>query len=331
MRLLAMSIPDEPDQLPAWLEQHLLGPHLGELVAELTAVHGPTTDSQTGLDEVLGQWRPRVVEGGVAALPEEVLRRLLRQPRLLLALQELICIEGGPYWDQVRPAAESEPALERSRQRLNAFLAAQSSSPTEARAPRPETLRWYRRPWMASLATAAVVLVAVGLYQRYSSLLFPAGSKPTAREEALERQLAEERQRREAAEQRAATAAASPWGWNKPGARAEDVPPARYLERLADAADEWFNKRPEDALGLARRLGEFRQGCSLLIQAEHRPLPAEERKWLVRRCREWGVQLDKLQEALDAGQEVAQVRTAADETIKKLIDALRSRAEDLAA
>jgi len=108
------------------------------------------------------------------------------------------------------------------------------------------------------------------------------------------------------------------------------LPPGVYLDRLADAAGEWFKKRPDDPNALARRIGEFRQGCSVLILSPHKPLAAQDRAWLVEKCRAWAAKLDAHLAALEGGASAAQVRDEADATINKLIAALRERAQALA-
>ena len=137
-------------------------------------------------------------------------------------------------------------------------------------------------------------------------------------------------ERRRGGDQGATAVAASGWGWNRPGALADDLPPGVYLDRLADAAGEWFKKRPDDPIALARRIGEFRQGCSVLILSPHKPLSARDRAWLVEKCRAWAAKLDAHLAALEAGASAAKVRDDADATISKLIEALRDRAKSLA-
>ena len=119
-------------------------------------------------------------------------------------------------------------------------------------------------------------------------------------------------------------------GLEPPGALADDLPPGVYLDRLADAAGEWFKKRPDDPIALARRIGEFRQGCSVLILSPHKPLSAQDRAWLVEKCRAWAAKLDAHLAALEGGASAAKVRDDADATINKLIEALRDRAKSLA-
>ena len=57
---------------------------------------------------------------------------------------------------------------------------------------------------------------------------------------------------------------ANAWGWTRPGALPSHAERTEYLNRLADAAKEWFQSRPDRAEPLALRIGQFRQGCSLL-------------------------------------------------------------------
>lgn len=152
---------------------------------------------------------------------------------------------------------------------------------------------WYRRPWLMSLATAASLVAAAILYDQFKG---------------------------------PATLAIG-WGWSRPGALPQDLAPATYLDRLADDAEEWFAKRLEDPSALAMRITEFRLGCSSLIAAEHRPLSADDRAWLIEKCQAWAEKLEGHLAAVEAGQDPLQVRAEADETVNKLIQALRERAK----
>ena len=105
MKLHAMEFPDDPARWPGWLEQYLTGLDLAALVAELEAVHGPPSDPVPSVREWLGERLGAVLEGGLRTLPSGMLGRLLRQPRLLLELQELVLTSGGAYWDRVAPAS----------------------------------------------------------------------------------------------------------------------------------------------------------------------------------------------------------------------------------
>jgi hypothetical protein len=310
MKPIALEIPDDTKALPGWLDRHLVGPDLGALVAELEAVHGPVA-REVALLNVLGNHRNDVLAQGLATLPKDRLRRLLRQPRLLLDLQELILISGGPYWFDRAAQGPQRAAVDRGWQRLAASLATertgQATVPSRSVIPMltpipvpslPARSRWYRRGWVLSLTTIAAALLVVAAAVRWHAV-----------------------------EPRQAGVAVVAWGWSRPGALSQELPRADYLNRLADEAHEWFDRRPEDRAGLARRLAEFRQGCTTLIQARHRPLSAEDRAWLVEKCRAWAAKFDGYLAAVGAGQDPLQVRGQADETINRLLATLRDRAK----
>jgi hypothetical protein len=240
MNLVSMDIPDDPGELPAWLDRHLVGLDLAALVAELTAVHG--RGQAPSLDEVLGSQRPAVLADGLAALPRPALRQLLRHPALLVGLQDLVLAEGGPYWEQLSggSAALASLALHGER-RLEEFLAAETRKAASPgpRAPLPRGLpaRWYRRPWFVSLATAALVLITLSAFREpLARLVISQAGMETA------------------------------WGWENLDLTAQRSPGA-YLQELADVGQKWFDQRPDDPAALARRIGQMRQGCSRLIFA----------------------------------------------------------------
>ncbi len=304
MRLIALEIPDDATAFAGWLEGHLAGLDLAALVAELEAVHGPPGEAFP-LERVLGDRREAVRARGLEELPRDRLRTLLRQPRLLLELQEWLLIEGGPYWQRLASDAaspESSAIVERGWERLAAELEARPVSSISIRAPgvRPSRGRGWR--WIVSLASAAAVLVAIVVVQRRTD-------------------------RGENGHPGPIVAATPRWGWDRPDALPQDLPRSAYLNHLADAAHEWFHQRPDTPIALARRIAEFRQGCSVLILSPHRPLSAEDRTWLVEKCRSWAVKLDAHLAAVEAGRDPLAVRREADETIDRLIVALRERAQ----
>jgi hypothetical protein len=124
--------------------------------------------------------------------------------------------------------------------------------------------------------------------------------------------------------------AAANWGWAKPaGIPRETQKPAEYLNALASTSEEWFHKRPDDAAGVAKRINEFRAGCSQLIFSPHASLAQADRDWLVEKCRAWATKLDDHLTELEKGADALKVRGDADDTIRKLQAALRERATQL--
>jgi hypothetical protein len=304
MTLQALDIPEDQGQLAEWLEAKLLGLELGELVAELAAVHPASANAAASLEDVLGDQLERVLVGGLKTLQPDTLKQLLVRPLLLLELQERVCIEGGPYWERIGQAVpEVEELVERGWQGLGEKLAGGESLPEEepATIPLPRRVSWFARPWVVSLATAAAVLLGVFVYQHYVPTE-PQGT-PTA------------------------------WGWNRPDALPQNVPAHEYLNKLADEADEWFRQRREggDAVLLAQRLAELREGCAVLILSEHDPLPVKTRDELLKRCRNWAKQFNDQLAKLEAGANPDEVRKQTDETVETLIKWLRGEAEKVAA
>ncbi len=263
------------------------------------------------MEEVLAGRRDAVLVEGLSGFPSSSLKLLLRHPRRLLELQELVLSEGGAYWSRLNAADSALASLTlRGEQRLSALFAPADSTaePSPILSFRPPSA-WYRRPWIAALASAAAVLLVV--YLAREPLARRVIGQPTAEKVEV-----------------VVTKPLPSWGWQKLETPLPNLSPSAYLEELAKAAEQWFNKRPDDSAALAQRIGEMRQGCSRLIFAEHTPLKAaEDRRWLVQKCRDWATKFDKSLEALEAGRPAAQVRQEMDGVVRKLVATLRERAE----
>jgi hypothetical protein len=91
--------------LPAWLEGHLVGPDLAELVAELAVFHGASPGPGPSVREVLGPQLAPVLLGGLGKLPPSALKQLLRRRTTNLGGLSPFpgrCYNGG---QEVRPGA----------------------------------------------------------------------------------------------------------------------------------------------------------------------------------------------------------------------------------
>jgi hypothetical protein len=294
---------DQAVASPAWLEDELVGPRLGELVAELAALPGAETLEGASWQEMLGDHAQAVFDRGLCAIPPELIGRLLARPRLLLDLQESVLLDGGDYWARkleapgalVEAAGRGWPRLAGSL-RVHRWLN------------RPGT-RWRRlAPHLAYLTAAAALLLATTIFLM----------KPADRDSA---QIAAG-----ATSPAPAPVAAVGWGWGKEGALPQNAAPRDYFESIAAGARAWSKKRPDDAVALARRLTEFRAGCSALILSDHKPLSPADREWLVRRCRNWAEKIDDQLTALDLAKDVNQTHREMDLLVKKMVDEIRERA-----
>jgi hypothetical protein len=299
MKLPALDMPDDPQLIPGWLERHLMGVELGELVAELEAVHGPA-ETPTTLDKVCGQEFSQILEHGLSVLSREQVRRLLKQPDLLLELQEQALIHGGAYWASIPVEPKLAAAVQNGRQRLSSELGLsvdlepvpgrQSSHGIAGTKVQHSSTTFLRHGRRIAATVAAVLLVSMGLW-----MFQKPHQQPLA------------------------------WGWNRSGTFVADVGAGQYLDRLADRADEW-RQRPHDTPDQLRNdLNDIRQACLSLLDANHDSLPLEQRDELKKRCRKWLGKITDHLAALDNGDKVLEVRQQADVTMDKLVNALRKR------
>ena len=298
MTIRGLDIPDETAELARWLEEQLAGDDLGSLVAELRAGHPADERDATSLESHLGNNVNVILTQGLNGIPATLLRGLIAHPGLLLELQERILIDGGPHWSRRTPSVTETDALARVWSNVSAAISAESKpSVNRVTTPAASPAGTRRASWIGTLSLAAATFL-IGVILRGQ---WPIGPQPPA-------------------------VAQTGWGWNKPDALKSDVSREVYLANLADGASEWFKKRPETPTALAVRIGQFRQGCSMLLLAEHKPLSVSDRKWLRERCSAWAAKLDGHLTDLEAGGNVESIRVAADQTITTLIEKLRERA-----
>jgi hypothetical protein len=293
-------MPDDPNDLRDWLEAVVAQGGAAELAEQLAAVQGPQAGPPVFLPSDVP---PAVRQRGFAALTDGHLRTVLKNPRLLVALAEDVLANGGPYWTR-RLAAEPafDDRVAAGWERLHPGL-----SPTEPAAPaaRPGRTRFSVAPWVASLATAAAVLLAVYFIPGLRNALGP--------------------------DRGTGQVAAAAWGWQKTGELAAVTTPADYLDRIADLADEWKTRDTSTPVALAERITEFRLGCAKLQLMEHRPLTAEQRGDLLARCRKWAAKFDASLAELEATGDAAKVRSEMDATVAQMTAALRAEAAKIRA
>ena len=299
-------MPDDSRELAAWLESHLVGDTLGELIAELSAAHPADEDRSQMLADVLGNEMAVVPERGLVPLTEQRLRSLIRWPWLLRELQQRVLTDGGPYWQTLAASRSFDAERDRVWRRMEIEIkneAPASGRPSGPRLPSEEmrlssaelsgALRHPARHTQIGhhtrmlIAVAALILLGVGLWR--------------------------------------AMPRSEPWGWYRPGVFAQDVPAAAYLRRLADSAEEYFARPRDTTKQLEQTITDFRRSCDVLLAAQHETLNDTDRAWLRERCQAWSKKFDDQLAELRRTGDTATVRVAADETIRKLITALRSR------
>ena len=295
MTVLILNMPDDEQRIPAWIEDQIVGTDLRTIVSELATIHG-SGEASLSLDDVLGEARSAVLAGGLSELAKPQWQSLLTHPQLLLDLQEEVAVAGGNFWHE---RATTNTAASKKIERTWAHLANefQPAARREDRFSTGEAASTTQRKRASAIVAAASILAAACLLVWFGTQ--PAGPPPA-------------------------------WGWQDSEILSQDVTAPDYLQNLATAANDWFNRRPATADELAIRIGQFRSGCSLVMLSEHWPLADEDRRWLVDRCRVWATKLDDSLARLEAGGEVNDVRAEVDKTVARLVKALQTRAEELA-
>jgi|ERR1043165_3481143 hypothetical protein len=159
MKLQTFDIPQDPALLAEWLEGHVLGLDLRQLVMELEILGGSDAEPKATLNDVLGDQLPDVLQLGLRSLSPDQLRRLLRQPELLRELQLRVLEEGGDYWTTVPASALLEATSNKTWQRLENVIreSAPKTLPTSLPTLPRKAWLWVGTGW---LTAAAVVLFA---------------------------------------------------------------------------------------------------------------------------------------------------------------------------
>jgi hypothetical protein len=308
--LHTFDIPEDDALLASWTEAKIASVHLGELVAELEVLReadhtaaapkhdGRGLEPTVKLEDVLGNRLPDICARGLAAVPPQAIRRLFREPSLLIDLQERVLTEGGPYWDKkLRESDELKRLTEAGWERLAATLPAQPSVrlAPESIAPRPAgRVRWFVTRFAAAAAVALVGLLAWDRMQGHSHM------------------------------------ANADCGWNRPDAIPHGVSREQYFRTLADEIEECRQKHPDNPEALAQQINGVRAGCSRLILHQH-DLPKGDQEWLVKKCHLWATRLDRQLVALELDKKsVAEVYPKFDEILQQAAKMLRDHANETA-
>lgn len=161
MTIFITTIPNDPKEWAGWLEQHLVGLRLRDVIDELRLLPGSTS---TQLKDMLNQKQLlEVRQRGLSVLSVNQIRALFGSPEALLDLQEDVLLHGGDYWTLLSTSAEVQNATARVKKRLG-----KSPIPAERAAvpaAKPETKNSSRGLLIALTSVAALLLVGVLTWQ----------------------------------------------------------------------------------------------------------------------------------------------------------------------
>ena len=291
MSLELLEIPDDVLHWPGWLERQLVGLHLRDLVTQLKLI-SDNRPSPT-IEEVCGEQLEQLFQNGLVVLSARQIGRLLEHPDLLLELQERVLLEGSSYWQQVPRSDEHLALVESQRLNIEVNLQASANHTTLRKTPddvyKSLTTRVPRRTWHI-LAVAALLMLVLGVTWL--------------------------RMQR------------TPWGFERQDVLAAKVTDGAYFTLLAEAAGEWFLKRPEDTPALVRRLKDYERGCQTLSASTLTQLSRpDDRSFLIAKCGDWLTKIRSFRSDLESGTKTfEQVLTETDEAIRNMQSALRDRA-----
>lgn len=319
-----LDMPDEPRDRARWIEDRVVSHSLGDLIATIEGFQRLSDDDAadpsdvpvaTAFEDWIAQNGNAIRNDGLAMLPEAAIDELTTRPQMLGELQVWTASQVDGYWNdrwnESSTQFDPEPVIGRFRRHLtdaqhrpisdasgsvvssptsNATLPVGSVNRNDAEA-EPVSRR---RDWSIALAVAATLLLGLGVWSTFG------------RDAPVD------------------------WGFGRVGVLTAERPPADYLESLAEAVQEWFDERPEDAEALRTRLIELSEGCQRVLDAPHEQLADNDRDWLIRHCRRWKLRVDELRTDLAAGNVgFADGVESAEEIVDRLTAGLDARAASL--
>ena len=320
MTTLFLEMPEDRKHLPVWLERVLLSPDLPRLVAELKVVHGVPPE-RLSLSDALSPHSQIVLESGLGRLPGPVFSRLLKQADLLLELRDWVLESGGSYWDTIEPV----DALSSSAQRILDHFRKTRVSKTINEGQRSSLAKG--SALFLAIAASVAIFVAWHWYEvgKISQLL----AQAIQHNEQL-RHDNELLQQRPSVVPAPVPLPASGWGFTRREDLASLEGDRAKLTKLSGLALEWGKKQPQNSLELAKRLLEFRQGCSSLL-LNPPPLTKPQQVWFAARCGDWATAIEEQLHVLESGADFSKAMERANALSVSIAKELADRAKTASA
>lgn len=316
MSLLTFDLLNGQTDVVVWLENQLTGENLPDVVAELVGWNVSPSQAAS-LNELLGDQVSQILDVG---LTEAQARKLLSAPRLLIELQEQICVKGGAYWQNAGAIGESGfssgmgTSIPPNLDRVLGFLESQVPEIPVSEIPVSEVKQSNHRPNRSGILRWAPQLLAMVLLIGFAALLFNRGGEVK-------------------------TALNNDWGLNDLKQLREISNGPDFLDSVAVAMSDWNRKPPVDAREGAIRIQQLIDGCQNLIAAEElarSPLDPESQKWLHTKCTAWigkfSEELALINQKPDAWPEVSEhMKTKVDKAVSTMREQAAKLRESTAA
>lgn len=304
-----LDMPEESADLGAWLDKVIMSEELATVVDELAVLHDAGEESPT-CDEArswLGKDVDTVLQRGLAAVDKARIRQLLKRPALLPAIQELVLVSGGSYWNQFALAGNTpaDPPIK----------------PNPVSSPPARSPRWLLTLVPLAIAASFAVFVAVDSRRDLGS-----GARVPQDDLALTRGS-------DTPTDTADRDPELPWGWNRvdlmDGVDAKLIP-----NRLADTLNEWFRVADSaggDVRGLRLRIDELWAGCEHVLTQSLDGLTASHQQRVRDQVSRFQEDLQEILKDVDEqsassmnAEGVAKVKRAVDSCVRETADALRN-------
>jgi hypothetical protein len=306
MNPLATELPEDHSLWATWLDHQVVGPDLRLLVRQwelLAGINSELFPEESWEQRLVSQFSdqlPKILANGLGALSSDELLRFLRQPRLLMALQEQVFLNGGPYWERlsrseihveeaygisskVRAAVREFDQAEGAREHR---LHVSSSSEKSATLPstKSSTKSFSRSPLRMALMLAAVAasaLIAVFLMQPRDQGRYFA----------------------------------------RTGLIVSSLEGRDFTKSLAVAIREDWDTDSSDE-EFRNQLRSLRDSCERLLAADLRQLSPAVAQDLKTRCKKWQASFSEMLDGLDTGRPVSEVRQEANQLVERLVTVL---------
>lgn len=298
MSLKSLQIPDGLADMGAWLDELIVSHDLVDTIVELEVLAGDRLTKVQSLDGVLAGSEEAVLESGLAGASEMTLRGLLRQPSLLLELQELVMMQGGDFWQQKidtifgRPKMNSILDSASAEAAANADPASQTMATSQSHRVSGSAAGKGKQKMilgvLATLAAAVLVMFSIGQFGGSGS-----------------------------------SVAKAEWGFTKSGLLESDISEAEMLDQLAAASAAWYNKTPTTPAGLAKRLRQFDLGCETLLSSRLTQLSPSNRSAVHAACEDCREAIARQLVAIANGGKLAQIQSASDTAIDALTRSIK--------
>lgn len=315
MKLKSLDIPNDLSQLGSWVDDQLVSTELLDTVMELEILVGERRTRGHKLSDILSDFVPEIHARGVSAASPSAIRQLLRQPTLLLELQESVLLDGGDFWQQKFDQNYHSPtALKRlldtldSNQRGQVDVAAISA--------------WSRKRIAGVTATiSALVLFALMVYPNG---LRERGIANSGKHSQSNKLGTSGHSEESSSTSVGATQSNTKWGFSASGLLNSPLAEAEMLELLSKASLAWYNKVPRNAEQLEVRLRQFDLGCREVLAADLPQLSVQKRDAVHQACADCRVSIANLLTELTKGTDIDVALIKADATIELLGEAIES-------